>query len=74
MFIKSRGINLEKTSLEEVDPKGMSWLAVMALLEAAVQQERHSVGTLDRLCENGRLKAWLERLKEIDAKETAASK
>lgn len=67
-ILKSRGINLDKISLDEVDGEGRSWLAVMALLVAAMNEERRSVGTLKRLNENGKLKSWLERLKEIDEK------
>ncbi len=71
-ILKSQGVNLEKTRLDHVEVKGLSWLAVMALFLAAVQEERHSIGTLDRLYRNGSIKSWLCRLKEIDDKAAAS--
>lgn len=67
-ILKSRGVNLDKIQLDEVDGEGRSWLAVMALLIAAMNEERRCVGTLEKLNRKGNLRSWLERLKEIDGK------
>lgn len=65
-ILRSRGVNLDKTPLSEVDISGLSWLGIMALLYGAVSAERRKLGTLDALAANGSLVRWLSRLKEID--------
>ena len=39
-ILKSQGVNIENTPLSQVDPAGLSGLGVMALLAAAVSEER----------------------------------
>ena len=68
--LMSRGVNLSKTPLSEVDPAAVGWLGVMGLLVAAVHEERRSCGTLKQLYENGRLLKWLKLLKKHDDERT----
>ena len=68
--LMSRGVNLSKTPLSEVDPAAVGWLGVMGLLVAAVHEERRSCGTLKQLYENGSLLKWLKLLKKHDDERT----
>ena len=65
-ILKSRGVDIEKTPLSEVDAASLGWLGVMALLAAAVQGERHNCGTLSAIYEDGSLLKWLLLLKKFD--------
>ena len=64
--LKSRGVNLDKTPLAEVDADSVGWLGVLGLLVAAVYVERRNFGTLKALHENGSLMKWLMLLKKHD--------
>ena len=59
-ILKSRGVNLDKTPLSEVDPSSVGWLGVMGLLTAAVSEERRSCGKMKALYENGTLEEIAE--------------
>ena len=63
---ESRGVNLDKTPLSEVDAPSVGWLGVMGLLTAAVSEERRSCGKMKALYENGSLLRWLVELKKAD--------
>lgn len=65
-ILKSRGVDIEKTPLSEVDAASLGWLGVMALLAAAVHGERHNCGTLSAIYEDGSLLKWLLLLKKFD--------
>ncbi len=67
-ILKSRGVNLDKTQLSDVDASSVGWLGVMGLLTAAVSEERHSCGKMKALYENGSLLRWLGELKKADEK------
>ena len=64
--MKSQGVNIENTPLSQVDPAGLSGLGVMALLAAAVSEERRRCGTLKALYDDGSLLKWLGQLKKFD--------
>ena len=55
-ILKSRGVDIEKTPLSEVDAASLGWLGVMALL----------AGTLSAIYEDGSLLKWLLLLKKFD--------
>ena len=65
-ILKSRGVDIEKTPMSEVDAASLGWLGVMALLAAAVHGERHNCGTLSAIYEDGGLLKWLLLLKKFD--------
>ena len=65
-ILKSQGVNLENTPLSQVDPAGLSGLGVMALLAAAVSEERRRCGTLKALYDDGSLLKWRGQLKKFD--------
>ena len=65
-ILKSRGVNLDKTPLSEVDAPSVGWLGVMGLFTAAVSEERRSCGKMKALYENGSLLRWLVELKKAD--------
>ena len=65
-ILKSRGVDVEKMPLSEVDAASLGWLGVMALLAAAVHGERHNCGTLSAIYEDGSLLKWLLLLKKFD--------
>ena len=67
-ILKSRGVNLEKTPLSEVDASSVGWLGVMGLFAAAVHEERRNFGTLKGLYEDGSLMKWLTELRKADEK------
>ena len=65
-ILKSRGVNLEKTPLSEVDESAVGWLGVMGMLTAAMAEERRNLGTLKGLYEDGSLLRRLKELKKAD--------
>ena len=65
-ILKSQGVNIENTPLSQVDTAGLSGLGVMALLAAAVSEERRRCGTLKALYDDGSLLKWLGQLKKFD--------
>lgn len=65
-ILKSQGVNIENTPLSQVEIAGLSGLGVMALLVAAVSEERHRCGTLKELYDDGSLLKWLRQLKKVD--------
>ena len=67
-ILKSRGVNLDKMTLSEVDATSVGWLGVMGLLTAAVSEERRSFGKMKALYKNGSLVKWLKDLKKADEK------
>ena len=71
--LKSRGVNLDKTKLSQVDASSVGWLGVMGLLVAAVYEERREIGTLKALYENGSLIQWLRLLEAHDEQKNEES-
>lgn len=65
-ILKSQGVNIENTPLSKVESAGLSGLGVMALLVAAVSEERRRCGTLKALYDDGSLLKWLRQLKKFD--------
>ena len=65
-ILKSQGVNIENTPLSQVEIAGLSGLGVMALLVAAVSEERHRCGTLKELYDDSSLLKWLRQLKKVD--------
>ena len=65
-ILRAAGIRWESDALEKADVSGLDGRTVMAMVVAVVRAERFCDGALLEFCENGCIRRWLERLKEID--------
>lgn len=65
-ILESNNIKWEKHSLESADVTKLDEKCVMALLVGAVRAERFCDGVLLALFENGTIRKWLLRLKELN--------
>lgn len=67
-ILRSAGVRMEGDALTKTDVSTLDGKTVMAMIVAVVRAERFSDGVLLGFCENGCIKRWLERLKDIDEK------
>ncbi len=65
-ILATNGIDLTKESMSDVDVANMDVQCVLAMLMAAVRNERFCEGTLLRLFKNGAIMKWLVKLEELD--------
>lgn len=65
--LRANGIEWETKAMQNADVSQMDGKSVMALLMGAVRGERACEGVLLSLFENGTIKKWLLRLKELDS-------
>ena len=65
-ILKQNGLEWNAKSMSEADVSHLDAKCVMALIIGAVRAERFCDGALLSLFEDGSIRRWLERLKEID--------
>lgn len=68
-ILEQNGLKWGSKSMSEADVSHMDARCVMALIIGAVRAERFCDGALLSLFEDGSIRRWLERLKEIDGGE-----
>lgn len=68
-ILEQNGLKWGSKSMSEADVSHLDAKCVMALIIGAVRAERFCDGALLSLFEDGSIRRWLERLKEIDGGE-----
>lgn len=68
-ILEQNGLKWGSKSMSEADVSHMDARCVMALIIGAVRAERFCDGAMLSLFEDGSIRRWLERLKEIDGGE-----
>ena len=68
-ILEKNGLEWSAKSMAEADVTRLDARCVMALVMGAVRAERFCDGALFSLFEDGSIRKWLERLKEIDGGE-----
>lgn len=68
-ILEQNGLELSAKSMSQADVSQLDARCVMALIIGAVREERFCDGALLGLFEDGSIRRWLERLKEIDGGE-----
>lgn len=68
-ILEANGISWNTQSMTNADVSVLDGQAVMALLVGAVRAERFCDGALLEFLENGSIKRWLERLRELEPDE-----
>ena len=66
-ILEKNGIRWSKNEMEAVDVSGWNEQGVMALLVGILRADRFVEGVYQEFLENGCIRKWIERLKEIDA-------
>lgn len=66
-ILERNGLKWDNQIMSEADISKLDGQAVMALLLGAVRAERFCDGTLLEFFENGSMKRWILRLREIDS-------
>lgn len=69
-ILEQSGIKWELESMSCADVSTLDGRSVVALLVAAMRAERFCDGTLLGFCEDGSIRRWLLRLKEIDQEQS----
>ena len=70
-ILEANGISWNTQSMTNADISVLDGQAVMALLVGAVRAERFCDGALLEFLENGSIKRWLERLRELEPDENS---
>lgn len=65
-ILRENGIEWGTKSMQEADVSALDGKCIMALILGAIRAERFCDGALLTFFENGTIKKWLLRLKEID--------
>ena len=65
-ILEKNGIRWSKNEMEAVDVSGWNEQGVMALLVGILRADRFVEGVYQEFLENGCIRKWIERLKEID--------
>lgn len=65
-ILQQNGIDKDNESLSAADVSQLDERCILSLLIAAVRSEKFEDGALMGFFENGCIKRWLERLKELD--------
>lgn len=68
-ILEENGLSWDSEVMEKADVFTLDGQAVMALLLGVIRAERFCNGALLSFFENGCVKRWIERLREIDDKE-----
>lgn len=65
-ILNKNGLKWESKSMHEADVSKLDAQCVMALIIGAVRADRFSEGALLKFFQDGSVRKWLERLKELD--------